>query len=208
MPHVTSQQVRDELKGLNLNGASGSDEISAIFLSKCAEVLCVPLANLINFSIDRGEYPSILKRNNVIPIFKKGKKIEVTNYRGISLQPIIGKVFERFVKNALRSRVKLLICEEQHGFMPCCSTATNLSVYTEIITKCLDNKSQLHTIYTDFKKAFDLVPHHLLLLKLSKQFGIEGVLYKWFHSYLNGRKQRVCINGVNSEWYDATSGIP
>ena len=101
-----------------------------------------------------------------------------------------------------------MIIDNQHGFLPSKSCATNLLSYTDFISKSFDRKNRTHSIYTDFKKAFDLVPHHLLLLKLNKQFGIEGVLYDWFKSYLNGRKQRVIINGVNSEWYDVTSGVP
>ena len=125
-------------------------------------------------------YPSALKFNNVIPIFKKGKKSEVNNYRGISIQPIVGKVFEFFVNKALRSHLKLLICEEQHGFMAGRSTATNLSVYTEVISKCFDDKTQLNSIYTDFSRAFDIVPHNLLLLKMERKFGISNNYIAWF----------------------------
>ena len=115
----------------------------------------------------------------------------MTNYRGISLQPIISKVFERFINNTLRSHLKLLICEEQHGFMANRSTTTNLSIYSEIITECLDNKSQLHSIYTDFSRAFDVVPHNLLLTKMNHQFGISNNVLSWFTSYLSNRFRRV-----------------
>ena len=149
-----------------------------------------------------------MKLNNVIPIFKKGEKIDVLNYRGISLQPIIGKVFEYFVNRALRSHLKLLICEEQHGFMACRSTTTNLSIYTEIINKCFDDKIQLNTIYTDFSRAFDVVPHNLLLLKMERQFGISNNLLRWFESYLSDRFQRVVLKGHDTDWMKVTSGVP
>ena len=69
-------------------------------------------------------------------------------------------------------------------------------------------KSQTHSIYTDFQRAFDVVPHELLLLKISRKFGIEGNALNWFNSYLNARQQRVVINGSQSNWYTATSGVP
>ena len=54
--------------------------------------------NWIELNLTDGVYPSILKLNNVIPIFQKGKKSDVLNYRGISNQPISGKIFEYFVQ--------------------------------------------------------------------------------------------------------------
>ena len=88
------------------------------------------------------------------------------------------------------------------------SCASNLTCYTDFITKTFDNKSQTHTIYTDFRRAFDTVPHNLLLHKLHKQFGVEGNMLRWFESYLSGRMQRVVINGACSNWYSVTSGVP
>ena len=62
-------------------------------------------------------------------------------------------------------------------------------------------------IYLDFRKAFDLVPHNKLELKL-KNHGIEGNVLKWIKEWLNDRKQRVVINGANSEFVNVTSGVP
>ena len=208
IPPLTHNEVREKLKNLDLNGASGHDNMSAVFLSKSADIICIPLTDLFNRSLSEGVYPSVLKLNNVIPIFKKGKKSDVLNYRGISIQPIIGKIFEYFINKALRSHLKLLICEEQHGFMACRSTTTNLAVYTEIISKCFDDKTQLNSIYTDFSRAFDVVPHNLLLHKMERQFGISNNLLKWFESYLTNRYQRVVLKGCNTDWVKVTSGVP
>ena len=79
IPPLTYDEVRDKLKSLNPNGASGADNISAIFLSRSASVLCVPLTDLFDCSLTDGVYPSILKLNNVIPVFQKGKKSDVLN---------------------------------------------------------------------------------------------------------------------------------
>ena len=209
MPSITSHEVCNILRSLDSSTSSGYDNISAKFLIQCADVLCEPIANLFNLSINNGVYPDVLKRDNVVPIFKrKGKKTFVENYRGISIQPILAKVFEGFVNRALRSHLSNLIVDNQHGFMKSKSCVTNLTSYSDFITKTFDNKSQTHSIYTDFRRAFDVVPHVLLLHKLNKQFGIEGHMLKWFKSYLTGRMQRVVINGAHSNWYSASSGVP
>ncbi len=62
-------------------------------------------------------------------------------------------------------------------------------------------------LYLDFSKAFDSVDHDILLYKLEKH-GINGVLLRWFESYLNDRWQRVVIEGAASTWSPVTSGVP
>ena len=209
MPRITPHDVRNILRSLEPSTTTGSDQIPAIFYIRCADNICKPIADLYNLSISRGQYPSVLKKDNVLPIYKrKGGKNEVESYRGISLQPILAKVFEGFINRALRQHVDSLIIENQHGFISSKSCQTNLLCYTDLITKTFDKKNQTHSIYTDFRKAFVLVSHHLLLYKINKQFGIEGNCHAWFESYLTNRFQRVIINGVQSDWYSAPSGVP
>ena len=62
-------------------------------------------------------------------------------------------------------------------------------------------------IYLDYSKAFDSVPHLLLIGKL-KCYGIGGKLLFWLESFLHGRSQRVVLNGSESQWSDITSGVP
>lgn len=63
------------------------------------------------------------------------------------------------------------------------------------------------SIYLDFAKAFDKVPHNKLLFKL-ESLGIRGNLLVWFRSYLSGRRHRVVINGKASDYLPVTSGVP
>ena len=62
-------------------------------------------------------------------------------------------------------------------------------------------------IFLDFEKAFDSVPHDRLLLKLER-FGITGSLLSWLSNFLQGRSQRVVIEGCQSDWAPVTSGVP
>ena len=92
--------------------------------------------------------------------------------------------------------------------MPNRSTVTNLTVYSEYVAKCMDESNDVHSIYTDFSRAFDKVSHKLLLHKMSMQFGFKNNVLLWFESYLNNRQQRVVLNGLESLWVNVTSGVP
>ena len=89
---------------------------------------------------------------------------------------------------------------------------TNLACYsyTEFLSECLDKKSEVHGIYTDFQRAFefDVVSYDLLLLKIENYFGVNNINLSWFRSYLNNRYQRVVLNCVSSEWFKVGSGVP
>ena len=206
---ITVEEMKNMLLSLNPHTSSGYDNLPATVFIKCADQLAYPLCKVFNTSIARGEYPEVLKKNNIIPIFKqKGAKSDVTCYRGISILPILGKVFETLVNNRLKVHLKHLINDKQHGFQAGKSTFTNLASYIDFVSKCLDNKLEVHSIYTDFKKAFDVVPNNLLLYKMQQRFGIANNVLKWFESYLKDRQQRVVLNGIAAEWVKVTSGVP
>ena len=67
---------------------------------------------------------------------------------------------------------------------------------------------EVHSIYTDFKKAFDVVPINLLLYKMQQRFDITNNVLLWLKSYLNDRQQRVVLNGYASDWVKVTTGVP
>ena len=67
--------------------------------------------------------------------------------------------------------------------------------------------SQCDTIYLDFRKAFDSIPHTNLLVKVYK-IGIRGKVWKLFQCYLLGRHQYVKINGTLSDILPVLSGVP
>ncbi|CAF0777708.1 unnamed protein product [Brachionus calyciflorus] len=79
--------------------------------------------------------------------------------------------------------------------------------FMDKVTNYLDKGYLIDIIYTDFSKAFDKVSHVKLLAKL-KSYGIIGETYEWIKSFLLGRKQRVVLGDVMSNWEPVSSGVP
>jgi len=168
------------------------------------------VTKIMKASFDTGVVPDDWKTANVCPIFKKGSKSQIGNYRPVSLTSQICKVFETVICDAIVLHLKSngLLDHSQHGFRKGGSCISNLLEFLDYVTKNLDNRNSVDVIiYLDFAKDFDKVPHCPLLEKINKH-GISGKVLNWLREWLRGRKQRVCINGHFSSWTAVTSGVP
>ena len=206
---ITHDKVEKKLSKLKTSKSQGPDGLHPRVLKEASSSLCTPLSIIFNKSISEGELPATWKIANVHAILKKGDKTLPSNYRPISLTSIIGKTLESIVRDEIVNHMttKGLFCDAQHGFVPGRSCATQLLIVLEHWTKALDQGLPVDTIYLDFRKAFDSVPHQRLLLKL-ENYGIRGPLLQWIRAFLTGRQQRVVLNDSYSSWTDVLSGIP
>ena len=139
------------------------------------------------------------KLANVIPIFKKGDKQLIKNYRPISLLPICGKILEKIIFNNLYSYLHTnnLITKNQSGFRPGDSTTNQLLYLLDEIHQAFDSTKsfEVRTVFLDISKGFDKVWNDGLIFKL-EQNGISGNLVKLLQNYLKNKKQRVVQNGL------------
>ena len=147
---------------------------------------------LFNKSLRLGIFPGDWKLANIVPIFKKGKRDLVENYRPISLLPVISKILELCVLGGLRDHISHLISREQHAFLDSRSCVRQLASVLHYIGGQLNASKQTDIIYLDMSKAFDKVDHAKLLERLH-QYGITGKLHDWIRSFLQERKQQVRI---------------
>ena len=129
------------------------------------------------------------------------------NYRPISILPRLSLILERLIFNFLYPRIKSQLAKQQHGFRKHRSTVTQLLAYLDNIYNQLENNKKPSAVYFDFQKAFDKVPHVVLLHKL-KKIGLDPSFIELIRSYLADRTQCVNINGVLSYIASVTSGVP
>ena len=127
-----------------------------------------------------GILPAEWKRANIVPVFKKGVKENIENYRPISLTCISAKVMERIIYDELFSRTHNLIDSRQNGFLKNNSSAMSLTTLIECLSTNLLQDLPTDIIYFDFTKACDTVNHDLILSKLKYQYSIKWTYAKIF----------------------------
>ena len=193
---ISSGDVFKLLNGLKTNKATGLDNIPARILKLAAPSISDSLAYLFNLSLTTGKVPSEWKRAKVSAIFKKGSKLDIGNYRPISVLPVISKILERLVHQQLYSFLaeNNILCSDQSGFRKHHSTQTSLHNIIEDIYNSTNGGGQVGLVALDLRKAFDTVNHAILTQKLS-YYGVHGVNLNWFKSYLNERSQISNISG-------------
>ena len=206
---VTKNMVRKEILGLNINKSCGPDEICSRLLIELVDIISEPIVVLLNKSIETGIIPLDWKKAFVSPIYKKGARNRAENYRPISLTSIVCKLMETFIKDTVMIHLKSknLLSRKQYGFISGRSTTTQLLSYLDKCVETIVTGGVVDTIYFDFAKAFDTVPHRRLLGKLSC-YGISGNIHDWIKAFLLGRSQVVRVNGEESEETAVLSGIP
>jgi len=145
----------------------------------------------------------------VTPIFKKGEKNLINNYRPISMISNIAKIFEKIIKNRLVTYLETnnIIHQSQYGFQKGKGTDQAIAKVTQFIHKSLDNNKKCATVYLDLFKAFDTIDHNILLHKM-EQLGLRVRALQLLRSYLNERKQCVKINEFISSLNTVKCGVP
>lgn len=204
---LSCEEVLAAMQRLKPRLTCGPDLVPSFLIRDCAAVLCHPLTKLYNLALRSNTFPSMWKVGRVCPIFKKGSKEDITNYRPITILSNFSKVFESVLYARIYVSISPAINCRQHGFVSRRSTVTNLVCFTQFLAESLDNNCQVDVVFTDFSRAFDSIDHGILVDKL-KSFGLSKSLIAFLVSYLSDRRQYVEFRGYRSGEFFVTSGVP
>ena len=209
---VNSSTVSNLIDFIKKDVATGFDSISAKIIKDTKNVLSSVLAEIINVSYKTKIFPDCLKKAVVKPIYKKdSNNINlISNYRPISILPVISKIFEKDAANQLSNFLeeKALLSLYQHAYRKGHSTITCLFELINFIYESRDQLNKKIAIITlDLSKAFDSI-HHGLLLKKLKNLNIDENSLKYIESYLSNRKQVTKFSTSTSNEEEIESGVP
>lgn len=205
--HASATDVYKIMNTLSVKKAMGCDNIPAKIIKLCSSVLSPVITNIINKCIDDGIFPSKLKYAEICSIHKKCDRLVRENYRPISLLRIISKVFERVFAQQVTCYFDSLFTPFLSAYRKGYGCHDLLLKFVEDWRSCLDDNVYSGAILMDLSKAFDCLPHCLLICKLHA-YGFSRNACSLMTSYLCSRFQRVKLNTERSSWQMLRKGVP
>lgn len=206
---ITEGGILSLLNKLKISSTCDHMGINNTILKNTSLSIAPVLAALFTQSLSEGSVPHDWRIGKIAPFFKSGDRSSPLNYRPISLTSTICKIIEHIIHSQV---IKYLeehntIFKFQHGFRKGYSCETQLAGFTNDLYTSVDSGFQVDAVFLDFSKAFDRVPHHRLLLKLSK-CNLHPDVLAWIKDFLTSRLQFTFVNNHASAFAQVTSGVP
>ena len=198
MPEEIEEEIH--LIPKNKNYSLYSCPIRILTDARC--VISGPLSIIINISVQKGIFPSKLKKAKVVPVYKNDDETKPGNYCPISLRSIFNWIYEKLIYHRLKSYLGKTIFYLNHSMASAKTIPRNMPLLIWLMS--------YKTIWTkNFSLAgsFDTVDHLILLQKLN-HYGIRGIINAWFASYLLGRSQVTEVGFNLSTEYMISCGVP
>ena len=191
---VTIEDICKEIRALDAPKATQRDDIPTKIIKNISDIFQIFQANFNN-AIETSTFPEQLKCSDVKPIFKKDSGTDKKNYRPISSLPNVSKICERCINKQLEECFQELFAKYQCGFRKSYDVINALLPMIEKLRKSLDAGGAFGALLADLSKAFDCLPHELLIADLHA-YRVDIPSLKLLYSYLTKRKQRVKLNGT------------
>jgi len=165
------------------------------------------ITDMVNLSFQSSTFPDSLKIAQVVPVHKKNSTLDKGNYRPVSILPIVSKIFERSINTQLTDFFNNHFNTFLSAFRPGYGCQSTLLKITEDWKKSLDENKYVAAILMDLSKAFDCLPHDLLIMKLGC-YGVSDQALDLLSNYLSNRKQCVKLGSNMSSFKDIYKGVP
>jgi len=204
---VSVNEVEHILKSINSKKAVGINNIPPLILKYSASVIAGPLTNIINMVILDKTFPYLAKCAVILPVHKKDDRSDKKNYRPISILSALSKVFERIFHTQMTNYINSILSQYVSAYRKHYSCQHVLIRLIENWKRDIDEGQVVGAVLMDLSKAFDCIPHDLLIAKLSA-YGFDNSALTLIYSYLKGRRQSVKVNGTLGSSLTLLSGVP
>lgn len=205
-----SREVKQLILDLDNYGGLDPNGIFPLFLTKNAQILAPKISAILRNLVRAGRFPLFWRSGNIAPLPKGGSSSsDPSDYRPISITPVLSKVFERLLSKRLSKFVESndLLPDLQFGFRKGRGTCDALLTISSYLQEALDCGHEARMVGLDFSAAFDRVNHSALIYKL-KLLGIGGPILNIFIEFLTDRSQRVVVDGQLGDFRNVISGVP
>ena len=204
---VQEEHVNTAIRSLNHNKAADSEGIQAEHFKYAGKCIISPLTHIIQKIFDDGTIPTVLKSGFKIPIPKSGKdQLIQSNYRGITITAIFGKILEHIILGLWESSLGAHISSLQFGFEKGKSPTMASLCLTETVAFAKDRGTKLYVATLDAQKAFDVVNHDILRTRLHMK-GIQGQAWTLIDDLHQGCSEKVKWKGDYSRYYNVAQGV-
>ena len=204
---VSENKMKIYIDSLNSTKAPGYDKLKSKLIKLSSVSISAPLTRIFNACVSKSHFPFDMKLSEISPIFKKDDSLSKENYRSVNILTVLSKVFERIIADQLTDYFKSILNSRISAYRKGYSCQQVILNLTEFWRSALDRNEFVGTISTDLSKAFDRMPHGLLMSKLHA-YGVSPNACRLIMSYLSDRMQRVKILGSVSDWSIINRGVP
>ena len=206
---ITQEEILWLVQALKIDKSAGPDNIVPGLFIHSLELILPILHKLFNRLFEFGEFPEDWCNSIIVPLYKRGNINEPSNYRGISLLDVFGKIYTGVLNRRLTFYVNMFnkLSESQSGFRENYSTIDNAFILQSLIDRYISRKGRkLYVAFVDFKQAFDRVDRHKLWSVLQKT-GIKGKLFRSLNQIYKHVKAQVRSYGGISHSFRCLNGL-
>ena len=205
---VSFFEVREFMKNLKSGKASGNDSICNEMIILTKDIIGLTVANLFSKIIELEYFPNSWSLSLIVPIHKSGELDDPNNFRGISLNSCLSKLFTNIMNSRLMDTCeeRELIDDNQIGFRKGFRTADHVFTLKTLIDQSFKRKNKLYSCFVDFKKAYDTVWRNGLMYKMLEK-GLNSKFVRLIQNIYSKTKPCVQLESGLSHSFDSSVGL-
>ena len=203
---ISIEEIRFAMKKMKSRKSPGIDEITAEVLIAGGESMVRMLYLIFQKICADEQVPTDWKKMLVIPVYKKGDRLETENHRAIALLSIPGKVFSKILLDKMKVKTESAMSDRQYGFREGRGTMDAIFIVRQIIEKAKEHNVKIHFNFIDFKAAFDTI-WRKALWKMMRSIGINSKIVTILEELYENSTCAVIISGQLTEWFNVNVGV-